>query len=93
MDPPAFGHGPKGEPWKIEKSLPELIETCQKLLSPNPLFFIINGYAAGYSAISYNNLLQRMVATHGGSIEAGELTLEEANGRLLPAGIFARWSM
>lgn len=93
MDPPAFGHGPKGEPWKIEKNLPELVAICEKLLSPKPLFLIMNGYAAGYSPIGYRNTLEHIEKAHGGVIESGELTIEESStGRLLPAGIFARWS-
>ena len=63
-----------------------------KLLSDKPLFFLINGYSAGYSAIAYENVLKVLVEKFGGSIEIGELTLEESKGkRLLPCGIFARW--
>lgn len=99
MDPPAFGHGADNELWKIEEHLLPLIEACKKLLKPRPVFFLMNGYSAGYSAIAYENILLSLTAQHGGSIETGELTLEEsaaidtkAPKRLLPAGIFARWS-
>lgn len=107
MDPPSFGHGPDNELWKIEEHLVALVDTCFKLFSsdafaaPAPLFFIINGYSAGYSAIAYQNILQPLVERFGGTIEIGELAIEEsgvaANGqsssgaRLLPAGIVARW--
>jgi len=91
MDPPAFGHGPKKELWKIEDSLLLLLDSCKKVLSDNPLFFIVNGYAAGYSAIAYENNLKTIF--HDGNFEKGELTIEESRtGRLLPCGIFARWS-
>jgi len=100
MDPPAFGHGPAGELWKIEDHFLPLLEDCQKLLKPKPLFFLINGYSAGYSAIAYENDLMPLIQKFGGQIEIGELAIEEnakgaENGsapRLLPAGIFARWS-
>lgn len=92
MDPPAYGHGPKKELWQIEEHLPEFIAECKKILSKNPLFVIMNGYASGYSAVAYENNLRELMAGHPGEIEAGELALEEAkNGRLLPAGIFARF--
>lgn len=92
MDPPAFGHGPKKEIWKIEEHFLPLVEDCFKLLKDKPLFFIINGYSAGYSAIAYRNILKVIVEKYGGLIESGELTLEESrSGRLLPCGIFARW--
>ncbi len=92
MDPPAFGRGPKGEVWKIEKDFPELMELCQKILSPNPLFFLINGYASGYSSIAYENNLIPILKKYGGRIESGELAIRESKAwRLLPCGIFSRW--
>ncbi|HEY4511466.1 MAG TPA: class I SAM-dependent methyltransferase [Candidatus Paceibacterota bacterium] len=92
MDPPAFGHGPEKELWKIEEHFLPLIENCKKLLADKPLFFLINGYSAGYSATAYKNNLLPLVEKFGGGIEIGELTIEETGSeRLLPAGIFARW--
>ena len=93
MDPPAFGHGPKGETWKIEQNFLPFIESCKRILSKEPLFFLINGYASGYSALAYKNNLLDLEKTFGGAVEVGELTIREAvSERLLPAGIFARWS-
>jgi len=92
MDPPAFGHGPDSELWKIEEDFLPLIENCKKLLKPKPLFFLVNGYAAGYSPIAYENNLLSLKEKFGGEIEIGELAIEEVGSkRLLPCGIFARW--
>ncbi len=93
MDPPAFGRGPKGEVWKIEEQFTDLMNLCQGVLSDRPLFFLINGYASGYSPIAYQNAMKFLTDAHGGTIETGELAIEEsATGRLLPCGIFARWA-
>ena len=93
MDPPSFGHGPKDELWKIEENFLELMDLCKKILSDNPVFVLINGYTAGYSAIAYENNLKEMMKDYNGDIEIGELTIEETGSdRLLPCGIFARWS-
>jgi 23S rRNA (cytosine1962-C5)-methyltransferase len=104
MDPPAFGHGAEKEIWKIEEHFLPLVKDCMKLLrqkneaatpmNPSALFFLINGYSAGYSAIAYENVLLELVEKAKGSIEIGELVIEEEGStpRLLPAGIFARWS-
>ncbi len=94
MDPPSFGHGPKDELWKIEEHFINLMELCQQILSEDPLFVLINGYTAGYSPIAYQNNLIEMMKGHVGNIEIGELVLEESSidKRLLPCGIFARWS-
>jgi len=92
MDPPAFGHGPKGEMWKIEENFIELLDLCYQVLSVQPLFFLINGYASGYSSIAYENNLLSLLKKYGGEIEKGELAIaESSSGRLLPCGIFARW--
>jgi 23S rRNA (cytosine1962-C5)-methyltransferase len=97
MDPPVFGRGAKGEVWKIERDLRELLEISFSILSKTPLFFILNGYASGYSAESYGNTLEPLLERFGGSIEAGELLIPEASSvgsvhpRHLSCGIVARW--
>lgn len=92
MDPPIFGRGPKGQVWKIEEDLLGLVEKCFSLLSANPSFFLISGYAAGYSSLSYGELLQPLIDRYGGRIEYGELAIEQFDSdKLMPAGIFARW--
>ena len=92
MDPPSFGRGDKGQVWKIENDFVSLFNDCLQLLSDRPIFFLINGYAAGYSPIAYANNLDALKKRFGGTIEAGELAITENKGRLLPCGIFARWS-
>jgi len=92
LDPPAFGHGAGKEIWKIEEHLPDLLLMCKELLSKDPLFFLMNGYASGYSAIAYGNNIKDLIEHFGGSLEIGELTIAESKSdRLLPCGIFARW--
>lgn len=93
MDPPAFGRGAKGEIWKIEEHFLELFEASLKILSDTPLFVVVNGYAAGYSSIAYDNNMQALVQKYGGEVESGELTLREEGPlhRLLPCGIVSRW--
>ena len=102
MDPPSYGKGPKGEIWKIEERLPELLKTCRKLLSDKPLFVILNMYSTELSSISVANLLADMVIDLSGHIESGELAIkpapapdsankQENSDRLLPMSIFAAW--
>ena len=94
LDPPAFGHGPKDELWKIERDLVLLIKKCLALLSKRPLFVLMNGYAAGYSHLAFEHLLEPLQKLHGGVVEGGELTIQEKDTtRLLPAGIYARFAV
>ncbi|MGZ5000222.1 MAG: class I SAM-dependent methyltransferase [Methylomonas sp.] len=44
MDPPAWGLGAKGEKWKLENQLSELIETAHGLMNPGA-FLILNTYS------------------------------------------------
>ncbi len=92
MDPPAFGHGPHDELWKFEEHFLELMSLCEQLLSEQPLFVLVNGYAAGYSPLAFAYNLDGISKKFGGTVEYGDLTIAESNSeRLLPAGIFARW--
>lgn len=92
MDPPAFGHGPNGEMWKIENDFIAFIEDAKKLLTDDPVLFLVNGYASGYSSVAYRQNISDLVLKYGGKIEDGELAIEEKESRrLLPSGIFARW--
>ncbi len=91
MDPPVYGHGATGQIWKFNDHFPKLIEQCSRLLSPNPLFFVVNAYAISSSAIMLENVLSDYLPK--GKIEVGELCLQETLGkRLLSTGIYARWS-
>jgi len=92
MDPPSYGKGPKGEVWKIEEKLPDLLTSCREILSDNPLFVIFNMYSTELSSLSVANLLADMMKGLGGSIESGELAIKQENSeRLLPMSIFALW--
>ncbi|HVZ75990.1 MAG TPA: class I SAM-dependent methyltransferase [Candidatus Paceibacterota bacterium] len=92
MDPPAFGHGPNDELWKIEEDLLPLMEACEKLISDKPVGILVNGYAAGYSPLAFAYNLEPFARKYGGEVAYGDLTIEEREGkRALPCGIFARW--
>jgi 23S rRNA (cytosine1962-C5)-methyltransferase len=93
MDPPAFGHGPGGELWKIEENLLDLMKLCLELMSETPLFVLMSGYAAGYSSLAFGYNLDIFEKKFGGTTECGDLAIaEEGSERILPCGIFARWS-
>ena len=92
MDPPKFGHGPKGQRWEFEEMLPNLIQLCMRLLSKNPLFLLINAYAVSASSIMLENVLADYFKNYTGMIESGELLLEQTKQkRLLSTGIYAQW--
>jgi 23S rRNA (cytosine1962-C5)-methyltransferase len=89
MDPPAFGRGSAGQVWKLEEQFVDFVQETAKLLSDDALFFVVNGYASGYSHIAYKQNLEAVFSK--GKVESKELTIEDSAGKLLPCGIVARW--
>ncbi len=93
MDPPAFGRGPKGEVWKIEEKLQELMSLVPKLLSKDARLVLLNGYAAGYSARTFGELLSDIMKGKGGEVTYGDMGIRQKNSsRVLSTGIYAKWS-
>ena len=86
LDPPAFGRGPKKELWKLEKMLPELLESCAAILSKNPLFVIMTLYSIEASSIMAANMLKKFFPS-AAEITAGELVLK--NETPLPLSIYS----
>jgi 23S rRNA (cytosine1962-C5)-methyltransferase len=86
LDPPAFGHGPKGEKWKLEENIAEMMENVLSILDPKG-FLIINAYSLGLSALVLENFLR---STAGSRLHIGELYLKSTSGVLLPLGVFGR---
>ena len=90
MDPPIYGHGPNGEVWDFQKSFPLFLEDCFKLLSKEALFLIVNAYAITASSFMLENILKDYIKS--GTIEHGELIIEDSFKKNLSTGIYARWS-
>ena len=93
MDPPSYGRGAKGEVWQFENNIYDLVELCSKVLSDNPLFFLINSYTTGISSQVLKNILNMVIdKKYRGEIDAGEIGLPMENSKLiLPCGIYGRW--
>ena len=93
MDPPSYGRGPNGELWKIEDELYGLISLCIEILTPQPLFFLVNSYTTGLSPTVIGNMLRlSMQRKFGGIVTADEVGLPStATGLVLPCGSAGRW--
>lgn len=94
LDPPKFGRGPKGQVWEFYKLLPDLLQACGEILSPDLQFVALTAYAVKASPRTLQQALAEMLEPHvsSGRLEAGELALRESSGsRLLPMAVFARW--
>lgn len=103
MDPPAYGHGPDGERWKLDELLFELLTECSKIVAPEHSFTVLNLYSNGYSALLADTLLKKayghiaadkknnkMQKADTGNFTCGELVLKDSFGKAIPLSVFAR---
>ncbi|MEF2851659.1 MAG: class I SAM-dependent methyltransferase [Lachnospiraceae bacterium] len=92
MDPPSYGRGPKGEIWKIEDSIYDFIRLCTKILSDDPLFFLVNSYTTGLAPAVLTYMLSTELKRFGGHVDSQEIGLPVTKtGLVLPCGASGRW--
>ena len=93
MDPPSYGRGPNGEVWKLEDELYPLVERCMKIMSDNPLFFLINSYTTGLQPTVLADILKLKVAKkYKGTVVSEEIGIPVCDSDLiLPCGASGRW--
>ncbi|NQV76351.1 MAG: class I SAM-dependent methyltransferase [Bacteroidetes bacterium] len=90
LDPPAYGHGPNGEKWKLEDNIKEMMEDVVKLLDEDQHFLILNTYSLGFSSVIVENLI-RSSFPKVQNLESGELYLQASSGYKLPLGVFGKF--
>lgn len=92
LDPPAYGHGPDGEKWKLDELLFDLLKTVAGILEPKDSFMVLNLYSNGYSATLGETLVKQAfgLSAQAGELESGELALMDNFGKALPLSIFVR---
>jgi 23S rRNA (cytosine1962-C5)-methyltransferase len=91
LDPPAYGHGPNGEKWKLEDHIQEMMHDVMQLLDPEEHFLILNAYSMGFSSVIIENLLKSSMPNIE-NLHCGELYLQASSGCKLPLGVFGRCS-
>ena len=90
LDPPAYGHGPKGEKWKLEDHIKDMMTDVVKLLDPEEHFLILNTYSLGFSSVIVENLIKSALPKVK-NLEIGELFLNATSGVNLPLGVFGKF--
>ena len=91
LDPPAYGHGPDGEKWKLDECLFDMLKSVSQILSPKDSFLVLNLYSNGYSPLLGETTLREAFKLKGEyQMESGELALRDRFGKALPLSIFVR---
>lgn len=99
LDPPAYGHGPDGEKWKLDELLFELLTECSQIVAPKDAFMVLNLYSNGYSALLADTAVKTAFGLLGGkegkgasqaNLTFGELVLRDSFGKAIPLSVFSR---
>lgn len=89
LDPPAYGRGPNGEKWVLEKEIFELLELCKRILLPQNSFLIVNLYSLNITPMLLENILREARLWSDKSI-CIEQYIPYGNGKKLPLGVCGR---
>ena len=87
LDPPAYGHGPDGEKWKLDECLFGMLREVSRILNPDRGFMVLNLYSNGYSAALGETLVREAFGIGAGTstrIRTGEVAGSKESGK--PAG-------
>ena len=91
LDPPAYGHGPDGERWKLDDCLFGLMQNVAQILQARDSFMVLNLYSNGYSALLGETVVREAFKLKGDyTLESGELALRDRFGKDLPLSIVVR---
>lgn len=96
MDPPAYGHSPKGKAWRLERDLWPLLNDCLTLFDRDSFRLLVTGHSpevGQQEIIQFLRQTEFLKPFRGSSrliIEAGRSQLHDEEGRSLDAGFFVR---
>ena len=84
LDPPAYGHGPDGEKWKLDECLFEMMRNVGQILAPENSFMVLNLYSNGFSAVLGETVVRQALGLKADTpLDSGELALKDKFGKVL----------
>lgn len=89
MDPPSYGRGPKGEMWRLEDGIFDLVKLTKGVIGDNPLFYLINSYTTGLQPTVMKNIIDIVFKDIEHEVDADEIGIEGTDGITLPCGCSA----
>jgi 23S rRNA (cytosine1962-C5)-methyltransferase len=92
LDPPTYGHGPKGEAWSIKRDFLPLLNLCRELTAGRLKFALCTCHTPGIGPAELSAYLSEGLFGHCGQPpQTGTLYLATSDSRKLESGTFARW--
>lgn len=90
LDPPSFGHGTKGEQYKLERDAVATLEKCAALLADGPAFILLTSHTRGMTAGRLEHLIGAV--SDSGETISGDMELTGAEGvRPVSSGVWTLW--
>ncbi len=87
LDPPTFGRGSRGEVFKIETDIINILEICQQLLDrTKPGFVMYTAHTPGFTHVTLKNQISSVFGA--GKLESGEMNLIDTHNIELPSGFY-----
>ena len=90
LDPPSFGHGSRGEQYRIDRDLVATLARCKALLSEKPAFVLLTSHTQGVTPAQIEGLLGTVLEV--ADVASGGMELTGASDvRPVGSGVWARW--
>jgi 23S rRNA (cytosine1962-C5)-methyltransferase len=93
LDPPSYGHGPRGEVWQLSKHLAGLVAMCGQLTAGRRRFMLVTCHTPGVGPDDLARLLVAGLGVSAGHVTAAAMSLDATTGRELSSGVVARWEL
>ena len=84
LDPPSFGRGSKGEVFKIERDIQQLLFLCKECLEKEAAYLLFSCHTPGFTPTTLSHLLEDIFSD--GEIEKGEMVLKTQVAPYSPLG-------
>ncbi len=92
LDPPSYGHGPRGEVWRLSRHLPRLLGLCAELTAGQCRFILLTCHTPGYDPPRLEAMVRDAFAPCSQREFSSRITmLRTPPGRALPSGVVVRW--
>jgi 23S rRNA (cytosine1962-C5)-methyltransferase len=90
LDPPSFGHGTKGEQYRLDRDLVSTLGQCHALLGEEPAFVLLTSHTQGVAPTQLESLMTGVLDS--GTVVSGAMQLTGASDvRPVDSGVWARW--